>query len=135
MTTSSHHTVVANLHLSSVARADFTLINFFFTYTDEAATDSIGYLVPSDLMTPTQAAFEAALLAVGFEDIEVQSAPVFKNIQNSFGLFLDGTVYDEDIPKFLSVLQMFWRTQQGTKYQNVTCVNGFIEKYFTSIET
>lgn len=119
--------------------ADFTLVNFYFTYVDTSATNNIGYLSPNDLMTPDDAALETALIAAGFDNMDVQAAPVFKNIQNSFGLFIDGTVYEEDIDAFLVELQAFWRTEQAlgetNKYTEVLCVNGFVEKYFTSIET
>ena len=87
-------------------------------------------------MAPSEASLETELVTAGFAaDINVQAAPVFKNIQNSFGIFIDGVIYDEDIQQFLDVLQSFWRTQQGSRYADVTCVNGFIEKYFTSVNT
>ena len=116
-------------------RAEFTLVQFYFVYDDAAATDGLAYLGPNDLMAPSDAALEAELVDAGFDGIDVQAAPVFKNIQNSFALFIDGVIYDEDIQQFLDILQMFWRTEQGARYTEVTCVNGFIEKYFTSVDT
>lgn len=64
----------------------------------------------------------------------MQDIEVFKNVQNSFGLFIDGIVYEEDIEALLQMLTAFWQQSNDGQYSGVTCTNGFIERYFTSIE-
>ena len=115
-------------------RAEFTLIPFFFVYDDSTAQSGISYLNPTELVQPSDVELEAALEVAGLVNIDVREVPVFKNVQNSFGLFVDGVIYEEDIDSFLQALTQFWRQSNGGAYPAVTCVNGFIEKYFTSID-
>ena len=71
---------------------DFSLVYFYFTYDDAAAADGLGYLDPEALVAPSDANLETALRAANLTDIVVQGSPTFKNIQNSFGVFVDGVV-------------------------------------------
>ena len=119
----------------SCCSASFTLVPFFFVYDDPTQTPfQIGYLDPAELVRPSDEDLEMYLAEAGLVNIDVQDVPSFKNVQNSFGLFIDGTVYEEDIDGLLEVLTAHWQQSNDGEYATATCVNGFIEKYFTSID-
>ena len=91
--------------------------------------DQTALLDPTINASPTGETLATALtdLTLGNRTIEVYNGEVF-DYEDSFGLFIEGKVYDEDIAKFESVLTEWWQQDSGDTGGSPILIIGIISR-------